>query len=290
MGAAGITSGLFADPIGTLQGLQASAQQVQSVAQQGLTELSFTSSIMNLPNADNSAGWTLGTYGGQTSLSLQSIEDYMLLRPPLNYTSALYQQTEVINQPGYYGSFATTSDPRLAAVVDEIRTALGNPANYAEGMGMDDITQAIYTRNQSIYSQPLSNPWVNNNLLHKEIRLAGSNPNLSPYGVTPLGDYFGTSPGCVGNVCYENSILAQAVASTYGQNTLIGTFFDDSVAPGLSGGHAVNLFLNDNGVLSVADPTWNVSGALENYVQYLQSFKEYDDIIWNTERIFIPKP
>ena len=68
----GITAGYFSDVIGSEQALQASAQQVQSVAQQGLTELSFASSILNLPNADNPAGWTLGTYGGQTTLPIST--------------------------------------------------------------------------------------------------------------------------------------------------------------------------------------------------------------------------
>jgi len=71
--AMGITAGYFSDVIGSEQALQASAQQVQSVAQQGLTELSFASSILNLPNADNPAGWTLGTYGGQTNSPLSGL-------------------------------------------------------------------------------------------------------------------------------------------------------------------------------------------------------------------------
>jgi hypothetical protein len=288
--AMGITAGFFTNPIGTLQGLQTSAQQVQNVANQGLNELSYASSILNLPNAGEDWGWTLAnpsSMGVQTTnqqFIQQAIENYMLSNPLPNYTSALYTQTEVLNQPGFYGSFAAASDPNLAAVVDEILQALGNPANYAGGMGVDDITQAIFAHNQPIYTQDLGNAW---NQTHSLVQLAGTNPNLNPYGVATLGDFFGTTPGCVGNICYENAILLQATAATYGENTLVATFYDTTVSPPIS--HAAVLF-SDNGILSVADPTHNVSGTLESYLQYLQSIGYSNNIQFVTEQIFIPKP
>lgn len=93
MGAAGLSTGWFTDPIGTFQGLQGSAQQVQQVARQGLTELSFASSILNLPNAGEDWGWTLGnasSYGAQTDLFAGS--SVFANQPPVVVRNAFLNQ------------------------------------------------------------------------------------------------------------------------------------------------------------------------------------------------------
>jgi hypothetical protein len=174
-------------------------------------------------------------------------------------------------------------------VVNEIRQSLGNPEAYAGGMSMDDIAQAIYARNSPIYNQPLSSPWEYNYQIHDAIQQAGRDSSLNLLNKRALlGDYFGTTPGCVGNVCYENAILGQAVGATYRQPTVVGSFSTTN-ASGEAVGHAANLYVNNEGVLSVADPTFGVSGTLEQYYQYIQKIGlNTDGIMWVTERIFIP--
>ena len=135
MGAAGITSGLFTDPIGTFQSLQTSAQQVQSVAQQGLTELSFASSILNLPNADNSAGWTLGTYGRQTNV-IQPQKTVAGINQEIDKLVANgVDKLEAIRQVG------SVSVPDYAATPEQIaQLQLADKARTA-----DEILQCPYT-------------------------------------------------------------------------------------------------------------------------------------------------
>ena len=122
-------------PIGTFQSLQTSAQQVQSVAQQGLTELSFASSILNLPNADNSAGWTLGTYGGQT-IPIQPQKTIAQINQEIdNLVARGVDELEAIRQVGSISipNYATTPE-QIAALrlADQARTA-------------DEILQCPYT-------------------------------------------------------------------------------------------------------------------------------------------------
>ncbi|MFH0943546.1 MAG: hypothetical protein V1810_05260, partial [Candidatus Beckwithbacteria bacterium] len=255
----GITSGYYSDVIGSEEALQGSAQLL-------LNRI--------LPPKPASV-----------------IRDYLLSRPPPNYNTMLYQRTEVIEQPWFNSRpFASTSDTRMAAAVAQIRNSLGDPTEWAGGLGMDDIAMAVYNRNLPIYNQPNSNPWANNTQLHDLIIQLGESSEVNPlYGRALLGDFFGTTPRCVGNICYQNAILAEAVGATYDQTSFVASFYDSAFPD--NAGHAAVLYFDETGNMLIADPTnhgW--SGTIEQYIQYLQSpsvgFNQ--PALRRTQRIFVP--
>lgn len=135
MGAAGLSTGWFTDPIGTVQGLQGSARQVQQVARQGLTELSFASSIFRLPDANNPAGWTLS----QPFITEPEMNTYEFSIPGLRLKPKIVQE-----------SYSDTLHTVLQTYDDygtQLQTAQqlggrGTPAQRQQSVNMlDDLVQ-----------------------------------------------------------------------------------------------------------------------------------------------------
>jgi hypothetical protein len=223
------------------------------------------------------------------------IYEYIKNRPEPNYNSVLNQTTEVIaRSKDFPGIFVTASDARLATTVDEIRDMIGDQNNLAGGLYVDDISSAIYKRNQSVYgsSSEYLFPW-------QEVGTSGTVPEYMEevipkmnipeniYQSALLGDTFGKTSGCVGNVCYQNAQLLHATAATYGMKTELVGIADENYD---FYHEAVRWTNPDNGILMLSDPTWNITMSQDELLQNSINFYYRPNLgIADSQIIFIPK-
>ena len=281
-GAMGITTGFFADPIGTLQGLQASAQQVQSVAQAGLSNLQTnTSNLFNpfsdwdnfsLTNAPSMKGQLLETYGEQTLL------------PPNNLT--------VIGNDALTGS--TFADDALISVVNTQYISGGgtqrliidpindqylndylmksksyiNTQRTSLGMSRVPLAQKFVTQTFPGYSGAN----VPENIIQQTMATQQSIYQQGG-GVANLGDFI----NCQAGVCREQALILHNVLANSGKSSEVVTGY-----LGVGGKHAWVEFIDSvTGQRMVADSVWDFVLPVE------EAYQTYGGVLNILRQVFV---
>lgn len=273
--AMGITAGYFSDVIGSEQALQSSAQQVKTVAQQGLNELSYAlssaKSILNLPNADNPAGWTLGTYGGQTILPSSNLavtnnalagtafaDDALLSVVNSQYVSGGGIQKVIIDP---------IKDPYLAQYLDEAQLFI-NTQRTSRGVSRVPLAQQFVTETFPGYSG--SN--VPRDLIEETMAIQ-QQIYRERGGTAYLGEFI----NCQAGVCREQSLTLHTVLARAGKESEVVTGY-----LGSGGKHAWVEFIDSiTGQRMVADSVWDFVLPVE------EAYQIYGGVSNTTSQVFI---